>query len=112
MNPEALVRPELETGVPGGALLMAFSGAVIGSDRAALESGRADLADALGPAAVTAASSIAGNFSKNDRIANALGIPVDLIVLKGTADLRAQLGLNDYRSARNTFRHPSLAEIA
>ncbi|HMB74276.1 MAG TPA: alkylhydroperoxidase-related (seleno)protein, partial [Gammaproteobacteria bacterium] len=54
---------------------------------------------------VTAASAIAGNFSKNDRIANAIGIPVDPGDLKPTKEIRAQLGLNDYKSAINTFRH-------
>jgi hypothetical protein len=99
------VRPELDTGVPGGALLMAFADAVIGADRAALDGARAALAAALGPAAVAAASAVAANFSKNDRVANGIGIPIDDMVLKGTEDLRAQLGLNDYRSAVNTFRH-------
>jgi hypothetical protein len=91
--------------VPGGDLLLAFADAVIGADLAALEAARSALADSLGPAAVSAAAAIAANFSKNDRIANGLGIPVDAMVLKGTEDLREQLGLNDYRSAVNTFRH-------
>ncbi len=99
------MRPELDTGVPGGALLMAFADAVIGSDRAALDDARAALAAGLGPAAVSAASAVAANFSKNDRVANGLGIPIDEIVLNSTEDLRDQLGLNDYRSAVNTFRH-------
>ena len=34
-----------------------------------------------------------------------LGIPVDDMVLKATEDLRAQLGLDDFGSAVNTFRH-------
>ena len=41
----------------------------------------------------------APNFSVN------LGIPVDDMVLKATEDLRAQLGLDDFGSAVNTFRH-------
>ena len=72
---------------------------------AALDTARAALAEALGPEAIAGASAIAGNFTKNDRVANALGIPVDPPVLKGTEDLREQLGLNDYASAWNTFRH-------
>lgn len=91
--------------MPGGALLLAFADAIIGTDRAALDDARAALAAELGPAAVSAASAVAANFSKNDRIANGLGIPVDDIVLNGTEDLRAQLGLNEYRSAANTLRH-------
>ncbi len=101
------MRPELDIGVPGGDLLLAFADAVVGTDVAALNDARGALADGLDPAAVSAAASIAANFSKNDRIANGLGIPVDPLVLKGTEDLREQLGLNAYRSAVNTFRHMS-----
>ncbi|MDA0653178.1 MAG: alkylhydroperoxidase-related (seleno)protein, partial [Proteobacteria bacterium] len=72
---------------------------------AALNSARRALAEGLSPAAVSAASAVAANFTKNDRIANGLGIPIDPMVLQGSEDLRAQLGLNDYRSAVNTFRH-------
>ena len=85
--------------------MLAFAEAVIGPDRAALDKIRNDLAAALSPGAVSAASAIAANFTKNDRIANGLGIPVDPIALKATKDIREQLGLNDYRSAVNTFRH-------
>jgi hypothetical protein len=95
----------LDTGVPGGELLLAFADAVIGADPAALDSARSALAEELGPAAVSAAAAVAGNFTKNDRIANGLGIPVDAIAMAGHEDLREQLGLNDFRSAVNTFRH-------
>ena len=95
----------MDIGVPGGDLLLAFSDAVIGADRVALDSARSALAEGLSPAAVSGASAVAANFSKNDRIANGLGIPIDPMVFKGTEDLREQLGLNDYRSAENTFKH-------
>lgn len=90
--------------MPAGDLLLAFSDALLGPDPDALARARETLAKALGPAAVAGAAAIAANFSKNDRIANGLGIPVDPMVLKGTADLREQLGLNQFRSAVNTFR--------
>ncbi|MFT5181446.1 MAG: hypothetical protein ACI8S3_001330 [Alphaproteobacteria bacterium] len=95
----------MDIGVPGGDLLLAFADAVIGADLAALDNARTALAEGLSPAAVSAAAAVAANFTKNDRIANGLGIPIDPMVLKGTEDLREQLGLNDYRSAVNTFRH-------
>lgn len=105
INIEALIRPGLDIGVPGGDLLLAFADAVIGPDRAALDQARDALAAGLGPAAVPAAASIAANFTKNDRIANGLGIPVEPMMLKGADDIREKLGLNDFRSAVNTFRH-------
>ncbi len=85
--------------------MLAYSDTVIGPDLGALKEARDALANTLGPAAVSAAAAIAANFSKNDRIANGLGIPVDPIVLKGTEELRELLGLNEFRSAVNTFRH-------
>ena len=85
--------------------MLAFSEAIIGTDRAALDKARLAVAEAIGPAAVPAASAVAANFSKNDRIANGIGIPVDDMVLKITKDIREQLGLDDFRSAVNTFRH-------
>lgn len=105
VNVEALVRPELGSGVPGGSLLLEFADAVIGTDRARLDAARTALADALSPAAVTAVAAITGNFSKNDRIADATGIPLAPANLRPTKELRAQLGLNDFKSAVNTFRH-------
>jgi len=106
-NIEALIQRDLDIGVPGGGELLAFADAVIGIDRDALEEAREALALRLGPAAVSAAASIAANFTKNDRIANGLGIPVEPMMLKGTDDIRQQLGLNDFRSAVNTYRHLS-----
>ena len=101
----ALVDPTRDIGVPGGAELLDFSEAVIGSDREALDQARLAVEKAIGPQAVPAASAIAANFSKNDRIANGCGIPMDPTILKATADIRAQLRLDEYRSAINTFRH-------
>ena len=91
--------------MPNGELLLAYSDAVIGTDVAALNAARNALAAALGSAAIAGVAAIAANFSKNDRIANGLGIPVDPLVLEGTIDLREQLGINKFRSAVNTFRH-------
>ncbi len=91
--------------MPGGDALLAFSEAVIGPDRAALDKARNALAEALGPAAVSAAAAIAAEFTKDDRIANGCGIPVDPMVMKATGDIRIQLGLNEFRSAKNTFKH-------
>ena len=105
INLEALVDPAQDIGVPGGAELLAFAEAAIGSDRPALDRAREAVAEIIGPRAVSAAAAIAANFSKNDRIANGCGIPVDPMVLKATADIRARLRLDEYRSAVNTFRH-------
>ena len=105
INLEALIKPTLEIGVPGGKEILNFSEALIGPDRSILDKARLELADILSPAAVSAASAIAANFTKNDRIANGCGIPSEPKMLKASKDIRANLGLNDYRSAENTFKH-------
>ena len=105
MNLAALIDPARDIGLPGGRELLAYCDALTGADRKALDAARQTLAETLGPASVPAAAAIAANFSKNDRIANGCGIPVDPTVLKITVDLREELGLNDFRSAVNTFRH-------
>jgi hypothetical protein len=101
----ALVQPHLDSGVPHGRVLSDFCDALLERDPAVLDAARDALVRALGPAAVSGAAAVAANFSKNDRLANGLGIPIDDLMFKTTVDLREQLGLNDYRSAANTFRH-------
>ena len=105
INLEALITPTLEIGVPGGKEILDFAEALIGTDRSKLDKTRINLADTIGPAAVSAAAAIAANFSKNDRIANGCGIPTEPKMLKASKDIRANLGLNDFRSAENTFKH-------
>lgn len=103
-NIEAVVRPELDIGVEGGDELLAFADAILGKDVNALNETRNALSRRLGPAAVSAASIIAADFSKNDRIANGLGIPLESDSLAPSAEFREQLGINDYRSAANTLK--------
>ena len=95
----------MDIGVPGGQELLRFATAIIGSNRAELDAARSEIAKVIGLVAVSAASAVAANFTKNDRIANGCGIPSEPMMLKATKDIRADLGINDYRSAVNTFRH-------
>ena len=70
-----------------------------------MDAARASLENVLGATAIPAASAIAANFSKNDRIANGLGIPHDPIMVKTTKDVREQLGLDNFKSAINTLKY-------
>ena len=102
-NIEAIMQPTLEVGVEGGGELLAFADAILSADRNKLDCARLALADVLGKAAVASASIIAADFSKNDRIANGLGIPIEPMELEPTADFREALGINQFRSAANSL---------
>jgi hypothetical protein len=102
-NLEAIVKPSLEIGVDGGAELLVFADAILGTDRGALDKAREALAAKLGATAVAAASIIAANFTKNDRIANGLGIPSEPPMLEATMEFRESFGINAYPSAVNSL---------
>lgn len=91
--------------MPHGKVLSDYCDALAGRNLNALNAARASVVAALGSAAVVGAAAVAANFTKNDRLANGLGIPIDDLMFKTTVELRAELGLNNYRTARNTFRH-------
>ena len=76
---------------------------MLGTDIGALEAARDKLRSEMGPAALVAASIVAGNFSLVDRAANGIGISVEPRVLKPSEDFRARLGINDFPSAANTL---------
>lgn len=95
--------PGVNTGVAHGARLLAFASAVIGRDPDALDAARERLALALGPAAVTSAALTAGVFSLVDRAANGIGINVEPMVMKPSADFRERYGINRFPSAQNSL---------
>ena len=103
VNLAAIINREVDSGVAHGRQLFDFASAVLGTDRAALDNARRELGAAMGPAAVVAAAIVAADFSLVDRAANAIGIGLESQVLEPSADFRAQLGINDYPSARNSL---------
>jgi len=100
-----LIDTQQDINFPGGNELLAFSDALLGSDISELNKARSALEQALGPAAISAASSIAATFTKNDRVANGSGIPAEPRMMDGAEDIRELLGLKKFRSAINTYRH-------
>jgi len=93
----------VDSGVQHGRELVRFAAALMNRDVDELNAARAGVAARLGPDAVTTASIIAANFSLLDRVANAIGISVDAMIVKPTADFRRRLGINAYPSAVNTL---------
>ena len=61
------------------------------------------LVERLGGEALVTASLIAGNFSRNNRIADAIGIPMEADFLSKSEDFREDFGINGFLSARNTL---------
>ena len=96
---------QLDISFPGGKELLEFSSTLLGDNVGELNTARRNLEQTLGRAAVTAASSIAASFSKNDRVANGSGIPAEPRMMDGAEDIREMLGLKKFRSAINTYRH-------
>lgn len=94
---------ECDSGIEHGRELFAFADAVIGSAPLALDRARAALANAMGPAAVVAASLIAGDFSLVDRAANGIGISAEPMVMAPSEDFRAAYGINNFPSAANSL---------
>ena len=103
VNLKAMTDRSLELGLENGAVLLAFADACVGNDPMELSDARKALLDKMGPGALVQAAAIAGNFSMNDAAANAIGIPMESVFLGDSEDYRADLGINEFPSARNTL---------
>ena len=88
-------------GVPHGAALIRFAEAATraGSD---LEAARRELIKAAGGASFVEAAGTVGIFNGLVRVADATGIPLDGGIRNASVRFRAELGLNEFGSARNT----------
>ena len=93
----------VDSGVEHGRELVEFTAAVANGDDKALLAARSTLVEKMDPGAVVSASLIAANFSMLDRIANAIGVSLDEMMLKGSEDIRESLGINAYPSAANSI---------
>ena len=101
-NLKAIVDLDLDSGVENGDVLLAFADAISGTDQAELKRARAVVEERMGGNAVIEAAIVASNFSMLDRIANAVGIPLEDFVVSKTQDFWAELGIDKYPSASYT----------
>ena len=97
-----------ETGLDHGNLLMDFTDELIARNGKALDQIRNELTDKLGKRAIVEASVTVATFSMLDRIANAIGIPLEKNMVDMSEDFRGQLGINGYYSAKNTLKNKNL----
>ncbi len=94
----------VDSGILHGAALISFAEAVLERDDAALGSARDRVLQNLGPAGLSDTAAIVATFQQMVRIADGTGIPLDAPVADMTVDLRSEIGLNEFGSARNTLR--------
>lgn len=90
---------EVDSGITGGAELVGLVEAAL-RNPASLPEARAALIATLGEPALVDAAGVIGNFQRMVRIADGTGIPVDARTASVTEDIRADLGLNAFASAR------------
>jgi hypothetical protein len=88
--------------VPHGAALTRFTDAVMGDDSEELSSAREALANAVGEDGLVDSAAVISTFQKMDRFADSTGIPLDTATEMASRDLRADIGLDEFGSARNT----------
>ena len=86
-------------GIPHGGLLKAFAEATLADGGTPLTGVRKRLRNALGDAALVDAAAVIANYSALDRVADATGIPLEPAKETGTADLRAELGIDAFRGS-------------
>ena len=86
-------------GVEHGAVLTAFAEAVVRATDD-LDALRERAADTLGPARFVEAAATIGIFNGLVRVADSTGTPSDPMTLERTADVRSDLGFNDWGGAR------------
>ena len=91
-----------EGGIPAEKQLVAFAEAAYGFDNQLTSSARDELVNTIGAAGMVDAAGVIANFQRMVRIADGTGIQLDPPVAMVTADIRDELGINDFGSAGNT----------
>jgi hypothetical protein len=91
---------EADAGVEHGALLLAFTEALMRGEPATPE--RQRLRAVLSPEGFVDVAAVIGSFNVVDRIADATGIPLDAAMLAMSQEVREQLDLYRFTSAANT----------
>ena len=86
-------------GIPHGAILIEFAESAIADDAARLSSARENVRKTLGSEKLVDAAAIVATFNAIDRVADATGTPIDEARLEPSAEMRAQLGIDQFPSA-------------
>lgn len=92
--------------IPHGALLIAFTDAVMKYDEPEAAKQRAEIRARMGDDALVDASAIIAAFSGFTRIADATGIPLEDAKAETTADFREALGINAFAQGKGEVADP------
>ncbi len=88
------------SGVPHEDALLVFAEAMVRDDEDALVRSRKRILEEMGPEALVDAAAVVSNFERMVRIADSTGIPLDSFLDEMTADIRADLNLVRFASAK------------
>ena len=92
--------------MPHAALLVRFTEALITGSDESLATVRREVVGTLGGGALVDAAAVAGAFEGYTRIADAIGIPTETVMLEMTEDFRAGLGADSFTGALNVGAAP------
>ena len=98
-------------GVEFGAELIAFADAAVARSPRIGES-RDAVQSAVGDAGVVDAAAIIANFQRMVRIADGTGIPLDAPVDLLSADIRHELGINEFSGATGRGKNGTIRRLA
>lgn len=90
-------------GIEHGPELMRFAESLARRNEPELAAARKDLLKAAGPSVLVDAAGVAANFQRMVRIADSTGIPVDNLDNPLSQQIRVDLGLDTFSSARNSL---------
>lgn len=90
-------------GVEFGSELMRFAESLAKRDIIALDAARQALFEAAGSDVLVDAAGVAANFQRMVRIADSIGIPIDDMSAEVGQQVRLELNLTAFNSARNTL---------
>jgi hypothetical protein len=88
------------SGVPHEHTLVVFAEAMVSDNEDALMRSRQRILRELGPEALVDAAAVVSNFERMVRIADSTGIPLDSFLDETTVEIRAELNLARFASAK------------
>lgn len=100
------------SGVPHGDALVALVDAALGRDDEALAAARAGVVEAVGTRGLVDAAGVIATFTMQNRIVDAVGVPLDAPMELATRGVRQALGVEEFGGASRTPRGGWILQVA